>query len=128
MLASRRWGCFWFSAFSYAAVAVHNVTFTAAPLIFSHFLIYGEKPDTNHQQFGVKGWISRREDQRKDAKFDARGEPCIFVGYQSNQHGSLVWCPARGSNAMNAVVDTTNVFFGTRLPRAMRPAIWQQMR
>ena len=66
MLASGLLGRFWFSAFSYAAV-VHNVTFSVARLTSPHLLMYGEKPDiTNHQQFGVEGWIYRREDQRKD--------------------------------------------------------------
>ena len=105
MLASGLLGRFWFSAFSYAAV-VHNVTFSVARLTSPHLLMYGEKPDiTNHQQFGVEGWIYRREDQRKDAKFDARGEPCIYVGYPSNQQGYLVWCPGRGPNT---IVATTN--------------------
>ena len=55
----------------------------------------------------------------KGRKFDARGEPCLFVGYPANQQGYLVWCPGRGPNT---VVATTNVFFGSRLPRATRPA------
>ncbi len=50
--------------FRYAA-NVHNVTFSVARLTSPHLLMYGEKPDiTNHQQFGVEGWIYRREDQR----------------------------------------------------------------
>jgi hypothetical protein len=51
------------------------------------------KPDlSNHQQFGVEANIYQRPDQHSDSKFDARGEPGIFVGYQSNQLGYLVWC------------------------------------
>ena len=57
---------------------------------------------------------------RRNHKSGARGEPCIFVGYPSNQKGYLVWCPTRGPNA---VVSTTNVFFGLRLPRATRPVV-----
>ena len=118
MLSSGLLGRFWFSALSYATV-VHNITYAVARNTSPHLLLYGEKPDiSNHQQFGVEGWIYRREEQR-NGKFDARGEPCIFVGYPSNQLGYLVWCPARGPNA---VVSTTNVFFGSRLPRATTPS------
>jgi hypothetical protein len=120
MQASGLLGRFWFSAFCYAAV-VHNVTFSVDRKSSPYLLMHGVKPDiSNHQQFGVEGWIYRREDQLNDTKFDARGEPCIFVGYPSNQKGYLVWCPARGPNA---VVSTTNVFFGLRLPRATRPVV-----
>ena len=83
--------------------------------------MHGVKPDlSNHQQFGVEAYLHRRPDQRTDSKFDARGEPGIFVGYPSNQLGYLVWCPGRGPNA---VVSTTNVFFGINLPQATRPVM-----
>ena len=43
-----------------------------------------------------------------------------FCGYPANQKGFLLWCPGRGPNA---VVSTTNCYFGTRLPYATRPAV-----
>ena len=59
-------------------------------------LMFNTKPDVSSlQEFGIEGWMYRREDQRKDKKFDARGEPVIFVGYPTNQQGYLVWCYER---------------------------------
>ena len=59
-------------------------------------------------------------DQRPDSKFDARGEPVIFVGYAPNQKGFLLWCPGRG---LNSVVISNNVVFGHNCPRSKRSAI-----
>ncbi len=57
-------------------------------------IMYNEKPDVSgFQQFGCEGWLHRRVDQRPDSKFDASGEPVIFVGYTPNQKGFLLWCP-----------------------------------
>ena len=50
----------------------------------------------NFQESGVEGWLCCRADQRSDTKFDACGEPVIFIGYPSNQQGFLVWCPGSG--------------------------------
>ena len=44
----------------------------------------------------------------------------MFVGYPTNQKGYLLLCPARGPNA---IVSTTNCYFGTRLPYASLPAV-----
>ncbi len=84
---------------------VYTVTFTVVQSTPPHLLIYGEKPDTmNHQQFGVEGWIYRRQHQRKDSdvKFDARAGPAVSRVYLSairlTSIVTFVWCPARGSN------------------------------
>jgi hypothetical protein len=54
--------------------------------------MFGTKPNVSvFHKFGVEGWLHRRMDQRQDTKFDARGEPVIFVGYPPpNQQGFLV--------------------------------------
>jgi len=70
----------------------------------------GTKPDvSNLQEFGVEAWIHRRVDQRQDAKFDARGGHCPFVGYPSNKQGFLLWCPGRGKHK---IATTNHVVFG----------------
>ena len=82
--------------------------------------MYGEKPDiSNHQQFGCEAFLYRSDSQHK-GKWDARAEKAVFVDYPTNQKGYLLWCPARGPNA---IVSTTNCYFGTRLPYATRPAV-----
>jgi hypothetical protein len=84
-------------------------------------LKYNEKPDiSGFQQFGCEGWLHQRVDQRPDSKFDARGEPVIFVGYTPNQKGFLLWCPERG---LNSVVVSNNVVFGHNCPRSKCSAI-----
>ena len=108
-------GRFWYLALQYAT-RIHNIQFS--PLIDSspYLILFGSKPDvTRDQPFGVEAWIHLRPDQRRDSKFGARGESCIFVGYPTHQAGFLVWCPSRG---LNTVVSTTNVVFGTRFPQA----------
>ena len=82
--------------------------------------MFGDKPDiSSHQQFGCEAFLYCSNVQHKD-KWDARAEKAIFVGYPTNQKGYLLWCPARGPNA---IVSTTNCYFGTRLPYATRPPV-----
>jgi hypothetical protein len=82
--------------------------------------MYGDKPDiSNHQQFGCEAFVYRADDKHK-GKWDARAEKATFVGYPANQKGYLLWCPGRGPNA---VVSTTNCYFGTRILYATRPAV-----
>jgi hypothetical protein len=120
MLPSGLEGRFWYHAIQYA-VHFHNIQFSKTTQSSPFYLMHGEKPDvSSDQQFGVEGWIHSKEDQRKDAKFDAWGEPCLFVGYPTNQQGFLVWCPNRGPNA---IISTTNVVFGIRCPRSKRPEV-----
>ena len=82
--------------------------------------MFNTKPDVSHlQEFGVEGWLHLRKDQRSDTKFDARGEPIIFVGYPPNHQGFLVWSPGRGPAK---VVVTNNVVLAVavlalRVPR-----------
>jgi hypothetical protein len=53
-------------------------------------MMLNEKPDiSGFQKFGGEAWLHRRVDQGPDSKFDARGEPVIFVGYAPNQKGFL---------------------------------------
>ena len=83
-------------------------------------MMYGEKPDiSNHQQFGCEAFLYRPDSQHK-GKWDAREKKAEFVGYPTNQKGYLLWCPARGPNA---IVSTTNCYFGTRVPNATLPAV-----
>ena len=119
MLASGLVGRFWFSGFCYATV-VHNITYSEVHKSSPHVLMHGEKPDiSHHQQFGCEAFLYRADDQHK-GKWDARAEKGIFVGYPANQKGYLLWCPGRGPNA---IVSTTNCYFGSRLPYATRPAV-----
>ena len=120
MLASGLVGRFWFHALLYA-VYIHNIQYSGVTKTSPHVLMFGEKPDVSaDQQFGVEGWLYRREDQRKDKKFDSRGEPCIFVGYPTHQKGYMVWCQERGPNS---IVSTSNVTFGNRCPKSKRPDV-----
>ena len=113
----KRW---WHHAMMYANYT-HNIQYSSVTKSSPHLLMYGEKPDVSEcQQFGCEGWLHRRVDQRPDSKFDARGEPIIFVGYPTNQQGFLVWCPDRGPNI---VVSTNNVVFGDRCPLSKRSAV-----
>jgi hypothetical protein len=73
-------GRFWYLALHYAA-RVHNLQYSARFDSSPYFLMCGIKPDVSQDQaFGVEAWIHLRPDQRRDPKFGARGEPCIFVG------------------------------------------------
>jgi hypothetical protein len=120
LLSSGLEGRFWFLAMQYAA-RIHNIQYTATRDSSPYVLMHGSKPDVSgDRQFGVEAWLFLRPEQRSDSKFGRRGEPCIFVGYPSNQSGYLVWCPTRGSHT---IVATTNVVFGTICPRAPNPAV-----
>ena len=120
LLTSGLDGRFWLHAFQYA-VRIHNIQYSRILKTSPYVAMHGVKPDiSDDQQFGVEAWMYIRPEQRKDPKFSARGEPCIFVGYPTNQQGFLVWCPSRGNNT---IVSTTNVVFGTLCPRAKRPEI-----
>ena len=68
----------------------------------------------------MEGWLHLRKEQRSDTKFDARGEPIIFVGYPTNQQGYLVWSPGRGPTK---VIVSNNVVFGSRCPRSTRSPV-----
>jgi hypothetical protein len=71
----------------------HNVTFSVEQKPLQYLLMHGLKPDiSNHQQFGVEGWIYHCKNQLNNSnlKFDACCEPCIFVGYPMNQKGYLL--------------------------------------
>ena len=106
---------FWFHASCYG-VRIHNIQYSRALGTSPYILMHQTKPDvSNDHPFGVEAWIYRRPDQRPDPKFSARGEAVIFVGYPTNQHGYLVWCPSRGPGT---VVPTTNLAFGIRCPLA----------
>jgi len=112
-------GHFWYLALQYAC-RVHNLQYSARFDSSPFFLMCGVKPDVSQDQaFGIEAWIHLRPDQRRDPKFGARGEPCIFVGYPTNQAGHLVWCPSRGPNV---IVSSSNLIFGTRFPHAKVPA------
>jgi len=116
LLSSGLEGRFWFLAIQYAT-HIHNLQFSASIDASPYFVMHGVKPDVSgDHQFGVEAWLFVRPEQRPDSKFSRRGEPCIFVGYALNQHGYLVWTPAR-----NTVIATTNVIFGTKCPRAPTP-------
>ena len=108
---------FWFQAVCYA-VRIHNIQYSRSLGTSPYVLMHKTRPDvSNDHPFGVEAWLFRRPDQRSDPKFSARGEPVIFVGYPTNQHGYLVWCPSRGPGT---VVSTTNLAFGTRCPQIGR--------
>ena len=84
-------------------------------------MVFGTQPDVSTlQEFGGEAWLHRWIDQRQDSKFDARGEPVIFVGYPSNQQGFLVYCPSRGPTK---IVASNNPVFGTRCPRSTRSPV-----
>ena len=111
---NRRW---WHHALMYQTF-LQNIKYSSLTRSSPHVLMFGTKPDVSHfQEFGVEGWLHRRSDQRQDSKFDARGEPVIFVGYPTNQLGFLVWCPGRGPLK---VIATNNVIFGTKCPQTPR--------
>ena len=113
----KRW---WHHAIMYATYT-HNLQYSRVTKSSPHLLMFGKKPDVSScQQFGCEGWLHRRVDQRPDSKFDARGEPIIFVGYPTNQQGFLVWCPDRGPSS---VVSTNNVVFGNCCPRSKKSAV-----
>ena len=115
LLASGLPARFWFHASTYG-VRIHNIQYSRALGNSPYILMHKTKPDvSNDHPFGVEAWIYLRPDQRPDPKFSARGEAVIFVGYPTNQHGYLVWCPSRGPGT---VVSTTNVTFGIRCPLA----------
>ena len=120
LLASGLDARFWGHALPYA-VRIHNLQYSRALDTSPYMLVHQCKPDVSEdQQFGVEAWLYVHPERRRDPKFSARGEPCIFIGYPQNQRGFLVWCPQRGNNT---VVSTTNVVFGTRCPRAKTPAV-----
>jgi hypothetical protein len=113
----RRW---WHHAVMYQTY-LQNVKYSPLTRSSPHLMMFGNKPDVScFQEFGVEAWLHRRVDQRQDSKFDSRGEPCIFVGYPSNQQGFLVWCPGRGSAK---IVASNNLVFGTRCPRSTRSPV-----
>ena len=113
----KRW---WHHAILYANT-IHNVQYSRVTKSSPHLLMFNETPDVSgFQQFGGEAWLHRRVDQRPDSKFDARGEPVIFVGYAPNQKGYLLWCPERG---LNSVVVSNNVVFGPNCPRSKCSAV-----
>jgi len=100
---------------------LQNVKYSSVTCSSPHVLVFGTKPDVSAlQEFGVEAWVHRREDQRQDAKFDARGEHVIFVGYPTNQQGYLLWCPGRGPKK---VVTSNHVVFGSVCPRSTRSSV-----
>ncbi len=83
--------------------------------------MFNTKPDVSHlQEFGVEGWLHIWKKQRRDTKFDARGEPIFFVGYPTNQQGYFVWSPGRGPTK---IIVSNNVVFGSRCPRSTRSPV-----
>jgi hypothetical protein len=97
---------------------LQNIKFSRALKSSPHVLMLGSKPDvSNLQEFGIEGWLFRREEQRQDKKFDARGEHVIFVGYPTNQKGFLLWCHER-SGSRPKIVTSNNVVFGTICPKS----------
>ena len=118
LVASGLEGRFWYQALQYS-VRIHNIQYARTLDSSPYFVMFGSKPDVSRDQpFGVEAWIHLRPEQRRDPKFGARGESCIFVGYPTHQSGYLVWCPSRGPNT---VVSSSNLIFGTRFPRAKSP-------
>jgi hypothetical protein len=113
----RRW---WHHAVMYQTF-LQNVKYSPLTRSSPHLMMFGTKPDvSSFQEFGVEAWLHRRVDQRQDSKFDARGEPVIFIGYPSNQQGFLVWCPGSGPTK---IVASNNLVFGTRCPRSSRSPV-----
>ena len=120
LLASGLERCWWHHALMYQTF-LQNIKYSSLTKSSPHLLMLGSKPDvSNFQEFGVEGWLHRRADQRSDSKFDARGEPVIFIGYPPNQQGFLVWCPGRGPTK---IVATNNIVFGSRCPRSSRSPV-----
>ena len=118
ILSSGLDGRFWLLAMQYAT-RIHNIQYSACIDSSPYVMMHGSKPDVSgDHQFGVEAWLYVQPEIRQDPKLGRRGEPCIFVGYPLNQHGYLVWCPARGPNT---VVSTSNVVFGTICPKAPHP-------
>jgi len=120
LLASGLDRCWWHHAVMYQTY-LQNIKYSSVTCSSPHVLVYGTKPDVSAlQEFGVEAWVHRREDQRQDAKFDARGEHVIFVGYPTNQQGYLLWCPGRGPKK---VVTSNHVVFGSVCPRSTRSPV-----
>ena len=110
----------WSKAVMYATYN-HNLRYSQTTQSSPFLIMYGEKPDVSFcQEFGCRAWIHVRAEQRKDSKFDARGEPVVFVGYPPNQKGFLLWCPIRGPKT---VVSSNNIVFGHDCPYSRRSAL-----
>jgi len=119
LLASGLDNSWWHHALMYQSY-LQNIKYSSITHSSPHVLMLKSMPDvSNLQEFGIEGWLYRREDQRKDRKLDARGEPIIFVGYPTNQQGYLVWCHERRGSKVS-IATTNNVVFGSRCPRSIR--------
>ena len=117
MIASGLTGKFWARAIFYAA-DISNIQYRADLKMSPHQAIFGVKPDVSKcQPFGVECWLYVRADQRKDRKFDARGEPAIYCGRSTmdNKSSYVLYVPSRSSSTF---VCTNNVVFGNKCPRA----------
>jgi hypothetical protein len=117
MIASGLTGKFWARAIFYAA-DILNIQYRADLKMSPHQSLYGTKPDVSKcQPFGVECWLYVREEQRKDRKFDARGEPAIYCGRSTmdNRSSYVLYMPDRSRPTF---VSSNNVVFGNKCPLA----------
>jgi hypothetical protein len=117
LIASGLGNRFWARAIAYAT-DISNKQYRTDLKMTPHEAMFGEKPDVSKcQPFGIECWVYIRQSQRNDSKFDARGEPAIYVGRANNDNTSsyVCWIPSRTSTTF---VTTNNVTFGSSYPKS----------
>ena len=113
LLASGLSGRFWARAMSYAT-DISNLQYRHDLKMSPFQALYSEKPDVSKcQPFGIECWLYVREEQRKDKKFDARGELAVYCGRATadNKSACVCWVPSRRN-----FVTTNNLTFGNTYP------------